>query len=782
MHRLKDLSEPQRLHQLGDGDFPPLRTLHATNLPTQATPLVGRERELAESTALLREHRLVTLTGPGGSGKTRLALQLAADTLEELPDGVFWVSLQAVRDPALVLPAIAQTLGVKGRLVDHVADNRVLLLLDNLEQVIESAPALSGLLADTRNTKLLVTSREPLRIRGEQRYPVEPLPDSDAIRLFLERARAVDPDFEVSAAVAEICRRLDRLPLALELAAARVSLLVTDDLLARLEQALPVLTLGARDAPERQRTLEATIAWSYDLLSEPEQRLFRRLGAFAGSFDRGAIEAVCEAQIDTLQSLVDKSLVRRWGSGRLGMLETVHEFAIDRLAASGEADAVRWNHAQHYLAVAKEAHLSFLTEGEEHYELAVAELDNFRAALDWALAQREFSLGAELAVSLANLWVARDPFEGERRFGALLEAAGDELSPELAAHLLFEYGSLLFLEGEYERGLERQERSLAAYRELGDERGIAEVLARLSVGTVVRGNFDRTRALGHEALEMNRRLGRRRGEAMALYGLAQVEWETGDFDSAVELMRESGRSQPSSASAGGKRARGMPSASGRSTAATSRTLSGMGARRSHALVGSASACTACTSSPSSPTLPRPLGEPSGRESSGARSRQRKRVAASGSGRKSARRTPSACWPTRTTTSSEGGPRDASSRSRARSHAPSPSYRSVVSGRPAARAAGPPSTSKCGIQSSQRGRYQFRSPRSVITAGTSTERTTVASMRSAIAMPKPICWNITSSPAAKPAKTATMIRAAPVMIRAVEPMPKRTASALSPHSR
>ena len=438
------------------------------------------------------------------------------------------------------MPAIAQTLGVKGRLVDHVADNRVLLLLDNLEQVIESAPALSGLLADTRNTKLLVTSREPLRIRGEQRYPVEPLPDSDAIRLFLERARAVDPDFEVSAAVAEICRRLDRLPLALELAAARVSLFVTDDLLARLEQALPVLTLGARDAPERQRTLEATIAWSYDLLSEPEQRLFRRLGAFAGSFDRGAIEAVCEAQIDTLQSLVDKSLVRRWGSGRLGMLETVHEFAIDRLAASGEADAVRWNHAQHYLAVAKEAHLSFLTEGEEHYELAVAELDNFRAALDWALAQREFSLGAELAVSLANLWVARDPFEGERRFGALLEAAGDELSPELAAHLLFEYGSLLFLEGEYERGLERQERSLAAYRELGDERGIAEVLARLSVGTVVRGNFDRTRALGHEALEMNRRLGRRRGEAMALYGLAQVEWETGDCDGAVGLMRESG--------------------------------------------------------------------------------------------------------------------------------------------------------------------------------------------------------------------------------------------------
>ena len=266
-HRLKDLSAPQRLFQLGSGEFPALKTLHQTNLPVQPTPLVGRDSELAEAGALLRGNRLVTLVGPGGSGKTRLALQLAAEAIEDFEGGVFWVPLQAVADPRLVESTIAQNVGARDGVAEFLRGRKALLLLDNLEQVLEAAPDLAELLRETSGVKLLATSREPLNLAGEQRFPVDPLPDDDAITLFLERARAVDPGFSASPAVGEICRRLDGLPLALELAAARVSVLSADALLARLDRSLPLLTGGARDVPERQQTLRATIEWSYKLLT-----------------------------------------------------------------------------------------------------------------------------------------------------------------------------------------------------------------------------------------------------------------------------------------------------------------------------------------------------------------------------------------------------------------------------------------------------------------------------------------------------------------------------------
>jgi len=538
-HRLKDLSAPQRLFQLGDGEFPPLKTLYQTNLPVQPTPLVGRERELAEAGGLLRENRLVTLLGPGGSGKTRLALQLAAEAVEDFEQGVYWVPLQAVVDPQLVAPAVAQAVGAKNGLADFLGSRRTLLLLDNLEQLLDSAPALADLLRATSGVKILATSREPLRLGGEQRFPVEPLPDHDAVALFVERAYAVDPGFQPSPAVAEICRRLDGLPLALELAAARTSVLSAEDLLARLESALPILTGGARDVPERQRTLRATIEWSHQLLDEAEQRLFRRLSVFAGSFDLDSAEAVSDADLDTLQSLIDKSLVRRWGSGRYGMLETIQEYALERLEAAGETNISR-RHAEHYLAVAESTNLSVEGEGEEHHDLGRLEQANFRAALGWAIASGAYEISLPLASALENFWVYQDPFEGNRWLEAVLDGA-DEVDPKLRARALRVRGGTLYIVGQFELGMEFYNQSLALYRALGDERGEAHMLHRLAIDASRIGDDERALQLSEDTLAVSRRLGDRKGEALALSNLGLVASKGGDADRAIELFRESAR-------------------------------------------------------------------------------------------------------------------------------------------------------------------------------------------------------------------------------------------------
>jgi predicted ATPase/class 3 adenylate cyclase len=382
-HRLKDLGEPVRLYQLGDGDFPPPRGLDSTNLPVQPTPLIGREHELQEAGRLLRTHRIVTLTGPGGSGKTRVALQLAANAVEDFPGGVVWVPLQALRDAELVLPTVARALGTAGRNEDGIGERRVLLVLDNFEQLLDAAPRVADLAAELSGLKLLITSRQPLHVSGEYEYPVLPLREQEALALFVERATAVKPDFADDGVVVDICRRLDCLPLALELAAARVKVLSAAELLKRLDRRLSILTGGAQDWPERQRTLRATIAWSYDLLSADEQRLFARLAVFAGGCTLEAAESVCEADLDAVAGLVDKSLLRR-EDDRYLMLDTIGEFALECLQDRGEEEALRRRHAEHYLEQARSV------EGLIRSPRAARALDrlerdhaNLRLALRW---------------------------------------------------------------------------------------------------------------------------------------------------------------------------------------------------------------------------------------------------------------------------------------------------------------------------------------------------------------------------------------------------------------
>src|SRR5437899_3322253 len=362
-HRRKDLSGPQRLYQLGADEFPPLKTLHQTNLPVPPTQLVGRDREIDDLLELLRRDdvSVVTLTGAGGSGKTRLVLQAAAEAAEDYADGVWFVGLAALTDVDLVTAAIAQTFGLRegsGRtygevLGDYLRSRRLLLVLDNLEQLLpEVAPVVADFAAEFAGVDFLATSREPLRIGAEREYPVPRLAAAEAVILFAERAGLeLDGD---RPAVAAICARLDGLPLAIELAAARVKVLPPAKLLERLEERLPLLTGGAREAPERQRTLRATIAWSHDLLDEHEQQLFARLAVFAGGCTLEAAEAVCDAEVDTLGSLLEKNLLRR-DESRYRMLETIREFARERFDEAADADEIRRRHAEHFLAIAREA-------------------------------------------------------------------------------------------------------------------------------------------------------------------------------------------------------------------------------------------------------------------------------------------------------------------------------------------------------------------------------------------------------------------------------------------
>jgi predicted ATPase len=355
-HRLKDVGAV-RLYQVGDDEFPPLGTLSQTNLPLPPTPLVGREREVAELLHLLRVEgrRLLTITGPGGMGKTRLAAEAAGELITEFEHGVWFVDLSHVRDSELVEPTIAATLGATGELVDHLRSRELLLVLDNLEQVVDVAPELGRLLEACAGLVLLCTSREPLHLRAEREYPLQPLVDTTAIELFLQRAQAADPSFESDEALlGELCLRLERMPLAIELAAARVKILSPEQLLDRLGRRLPVLTGGARDAPARQRTLRGTIEWSYELLTEDDRSLFARLAVFAGGWTFEAAEDVCGADLDALQSLADKSLVRL-EDDRFRMLETIREYAVEQLEKSGEAKGLRERHADFYVELAERA-------------------------------------------------------------------------------------------------------------------------------------------------------------------------------------------------------------------------------------------------------------------------------------------------------------------------------------------------------------------------------------------------------------------------------------------
>jgi predicted ATPase/class 3 adenylate cyclase len=529
-HRLKDFDEAVPLYQLGEERFPPLKTISNTNLPRPASSFVGREREVAEVAALLRDGaRLLTLSGPGGSGKTRLALEAAAELVPEFKAGVFWVGLAPLRDPALVAETITQTLGAKDGLAEHVGERELLLLLDNLEQVVEAAPELAALVETCPNLRLLVTSRELLRVRGEVEYPVLPLAEPEAVELFCTRART-DPD----ETVLKLCLTLDNLPLALELAAARASVLSPRQILERLSQPLDLLK-GGRDADPRQQTLRATIEWSYELLAPEEQRLFAHLAVFRGGCTLDAAEEVVDADLDALQSLVDKSLLRRSGE-RYWMLETIREYAAERLEASAEADELRRRHAEHYLVLARELepHASVSKDWLDRLE---TEHDNVRAALDRVPTQGDTQLALELAEAVWRFWKTRaHQQEAQRRFAGLL--AADETRTAARAHALNAAAGMAVEAGDYGAGRQHAEEALALHREHGDAWGIARSTYMLGYAAIESGDFETAKPRFEETVRLMAELGYEEYVGLATFNLAWACEELGEREYAQSLAEE----------------------------------------------------------------------------------------------------------------------------------------------------------------------------------------------------------------------------------------------------
>jgi predicted ATPase len=542
-HRLKDIPASIRLFQLGSATFPPLRSLSQARLPVALDPIVGRKRELAEVVRLLARDnaRLVTLTGPGGIGKTRLALAALAELVESFRDGVTFVELASIREPELVFPAIAEALGVQENVMAHLSDREQMLLLDNLEQVVEAAPELARLLTHCPRLRVLATSREPLRIAGERELPLQTLAEASAVELFRQRALAIRPDFDAPYdEIAELCGRLDSLPLAIELAAARVKVLSLPELLDRLEQRLTVLAggRGRRDLPERQRALRTTIQWSYDLCTEEERALFRRLAVFAGGAALQAVEDVCEGDLDVLESLVDKSLVRHDGK-RFTMLETIREYAVERLADCGEADAFRRRHAEYFLATAERVEREQLDAGPTGWrERLRPEWDNFRAAFAWSLEADEAELGLRLAATVAFGWLDRNLLaEGNRTFEALLPAARD--ADDLTrAKALFAWGMIASVQSDWPRTEQLNKQALAIFRRLGHPFGIAWTLMNLAVVPMEFGRPDEAREMLDEAEALLRSEGNRGGLRRLGHLYGQLAAETGDAETAREQLRE----------------------------------------------------------------------------------------------------------------------------------------------------------------------------------------------------------------------------------------------------
>jgi predicted ATPase len=531
-HRFKDIDEPIAIFQLGDGTFPPLKTISNTNLPNPASSFIGREGELAEVLAKF-EHgaRLVTLTGTGGSGKTRLALEVAATLVPRHRDGVFWVGLAALRDPNLVLSSVAQVLGARNGVSTQIGDRELLLLLDNFEQVIDAAPDISALLVSCPNLALLVTSRELLRVDGEVEFGVPPLAAAEAVALFCTRAQT-----EPSGAIRELCARLDHLPLAVELAAARTKALSPAQILARLSRRLDLLAAG-RDADPRQQTLRATIEWSYDLLSPEERRLFRALSVFAGGCTLEAAEEVAGADVDTLQSLVEKSLLR-FTDERYWMLETIREYAGERLGDSEEDAAVVLGHGRFFLDLAA-SHASAAGHVVEAgaVRLLSSERDNLRAAIAAAGARRDLPF---VATALGLLWpvllASGNAHEGAG-WARFVLAERDHLSDGELRSALKAGGELLRHVGEVDEA-EMLKLELVELVELGspaDDRPMSTLmstLADLSDMALVRGDVEGARAYAARALAVDAH------SLRALYALAEVELQDGDFESAETHFAE----------------------------------------------------------------------------------------------------------------------------------------------------------------------------------------------------------------------------------------------------
>jgi predicted ATPase len=583
-HRLRDLLEPEHVFQLVHvdllDDFPPLKTLEArpNNLPRQPTPFLGREREVNEVVQLLRNDHahLLTLTGPGGTGKTRLALQAAAEALDTFPDGVAYVPLAAVTDPALVPSAAVAALDLPeqgGRPVldvvrDRLAHKRFLLLLDNCEHLLETVAALvADLLAACPGLTVLATSRAPLRLRAEREWAVPPLalpprppppPTAEqlspyaAVRLFVERAQAVRPDFTVdnesAPAVAEICWRLDGLPLAIELAAARVRLFTPEALLSRLEKRLTVLTGGPRDAPARQRTLRDAIDWSWDLLDPDEQVVFRRLGVFAGGFSLETAEAATnpEGSLDVMglvEQLCEHSLLRSMdpadGEPRFGMLETVREFAFERLAESGEELAIRAAHAGFFATLVEQARIGMTGADEAAWQARLAvEQANVRAALHWLLERGEAETALTMAVGVRRFWELRFHYaEGIAFLERALTAVGPGATKPRALGLRA-LANLVYVTGDARRAAEMYEEALTIFRAENDDDGIGMSLAALGIVRTALGEVAAARSAAQEGLAVARRIGDQRGAAYALRGIGFAADVAGDLTAAMAAYEE----------------------------------------------------------------------------------------------------------------------------------------------------------------------------------------------------------------------------------------------------
>ena len=538
LHRLKDLSAPERLFQLGTETFPPLKTLHETNLPVPATPFLGRQQEIDHLAALMRRRdvRLVTLTGPGGSGKTRLALQAAAAAADDYDHGVWWVPLASLADPTLVEDAAAQALGSKDTLSAAVRDKRLLLVLDNFEHLLDAAPGVAETIGSCSQLTVLVTSREPLHVDGEWEIAVDPLRDREAVELFVQRAAAVRSDFVANGEVVEICRRLDCLPLAIELAAARVKVLALPALLERLEQRLPLLAGGSRSAPERQRTLRATIAWSHDLLTPEEQDLFARLAVFAGGCTLEAAEAICGADVDAIASLVDKSLLRRTGE-RYWMLETIREFADERLQELRDVSELRDRHAAWCIELGERAQPElWARRGREWYDRLDAEHANLRAALEHLLACQDRESALRLSGAIWMYWGTRGHWTEGRRFLSSAVALDGDVSPERLVEAFWGAAVMAIWQDDIDDGEQWAMQLLELSREAALPRAEAVGVHTLAMAETDR---DRAQALYEESLVLARSVDDGWLVSAALNNLGGLYLHEAAYERAIELFEES---------------------------------------------------------------------------------------------------------------------------------------------------------------------------------------------------------------------------------------------------